>query len=185
MKALFDSGATLSCISECCYDRIQQREPDQVTDANAGPPIVITSASNDELTNLGWCRLRFKLGDETFKYFFQIIKNLKRDLILGLNLQKTFKISQDVTDTEDLYLHIRNKIVTFSIQSTNTNNYVCTQECVQIQPKDWKMFWVRAPRGLKCGEVYEINFNMTCCRECRMELGTIDENTGQNIGHYK
>ena len=106
------------------------------------------SASNEELTNL---RLHFKLGAETFEYYFQII--------LGLNFQIMFKISQDATDNEDLYLHIRNRIVTFSFQSINTNNYICTWECVQIKPKDWKQFTVKAPRGLKCGEIYEINFN--------------------------
>ena len=84
--------------------------------------MIITSASNDELTNLGQCRLCFKLGEETFEYYFQIIKNLKRDLILGLSFQKTFKISQDITDSNDLYLHIRNKIITFSTQSTNKKN---------------------------------------------------------------
>ena len=91
VKALFGSGTTLSCISKCCYDRISQKEMDQIIDANAGPPMVIMSASNDELTNLERCRLRFKLGIETFEYFFQIIENLKRDLILGLNFQKTLK----------------------------------------------------------------------------------------------
>ena len=121
--------------------------------------MIITSASNDKLTNLGRCRLHFKLGEETFEYYFQIIKNLKWDLILGLNFQKTFKISQDTTDTEDLYLHIRNKIVTFSIQSTNRKNYICTQECVQIKPKDWKQFRVKAPKGLKTGEIYEVDFS--------------------------
>ena len=70
-----------------------------------------------------------------------------------------FKISQDITDTEDLYLHIRNKIVTFSIQSMNKRNYICTQECMQIQPKDWKQFRVKAPKGLKTGEIYEVDFN--------------------------
>ena len=113
VKTLFDSGATLSCISKWCYERICTKEPDQIIDDNTWPSMIM-SASNDELTNLRRCRLRFK-----FEYYFQIIKNLKWDLILGLNFQKTFKILQDVTDTEDLYLHIRNKIVTFSIQSTN------------------------------------------------------------------
>ena len=121
--------------------------------------MIITSASNDKLTNLGRCRLRFKLGEETFKYYFQIIKNLKRDLILGLSFQKTFKISQDITNSDDLYLHIRNKIITFSVQSTNKKNYICTQECIQIKPKDWKQFRVKAPRNLKSGELYEIDFN--------------------------
>ena len=159
IKALFDSGATLSCISQCCYDRICNKEPDWIIDANVGPPIIITSALSEELTNLGRCRLCFKLGDDMFKYSFQIIKNLKRDLILGLNFQKMFKISKDVTDTEDLYLYIRNKIVTFSIQSTNTSNYICTQECLKIEPKNWKQFRVKAPKGLKNWEIYEVDFN--------------------------
>ena len=70
-----------------------------------------------------------------------------------------FKISQDITDSNDLYLHIRNKIITFSTQSTNKKNYICTQECIQITPKDWKQFRVKAPRNLKSRELYEIDFN--------------------------
>ena len=124
--ALFDSGATLSCISKNFYDKIRCLEPDRIVDMNVGPPLLITSASEDELINLGRCRLRLKLGQKMFEYYFQIIKNLKRDLILGLNFQRTFKISQDVTDDDDLYLHIRHNIVTFSIQSKNVNNYIRT-----------------------------------------------------------
>ena len=93
---------------------------------------MIMSASEDELINLGHCRLRFKLGQKTFEYYFQIIKNLKRDLILGLNFQRTFKISQDITDDSDLYLHIRHNIVTFSIQLKNVNNYI------RMHVKLWK-----------------------------------------------
>ena len=77
VKALFDSGATLSCISKQCYERICTREPDQIINANEGPRVIITSASNNDLTNLGQCRLCFKLGEQTFEYYFQIIKNLK------------------------------------------------------------------------------------------------------------
>ena len=56
-------------------------------------------------------------------------------------------------------MHIRNKIITFSTQSTNKKNYICTQECVQIKPKNWKQFRVKAPRNLKSRELYEIDFN--------------------------
>ena len=54
--ALFDSGATLSCISKCFYDRISCTEPSRVINTNAGPAIVVTSASDDELINLGRCK---------------------------------------------------------------------------------------------------------------------------------
>ena len=118
---------TLSCISKHFYDHFHHIKPSMVINTNAGPAIIVTSASDDELINLGWCRLRIKLGKKTFKYYFQILINLKQDLILyiqGLNIQRTFKISQDITDDNDLYLHIRRKIVTFSQQAKNTTNHI-------------------------------------------------------------
>ena len=51
--ALFDSGTMLSCISKHFYDHISHTEPSRVIDTNAGPAIVVTSASDDELINLG------------------------------------------------------------------------------------------------------------------------------------
>ena len=94
-----------------------------------------------------------------FKYYFQILKNLKQDLILGLNFQRTFKILQDIMDDNDLYLHIRRKIVTFSQQAKNTTNHISTHECMQIKPQSFKQFQVKAPKGLKNGAVYEIDYN--------------------------
>ena len=94
-----------------------------------------------------------------FKYYFQILKNLKQDLILGLNFQRTFKILQDITDDNDLYLHIRRRIVTFSQQAKNTTNHISTHKCMQIKPQSFKQFQVKAPKRLKNGAVYEIDYN--------------------------
>ena len=52
VTALFDSGATLSCISKQFYDHISRMEPSKVIHTNAGPAIVVTSVSDDELINL-------------------------------------------------------------------------------------------------------------------------------------
>ena len=122
-------------------------------------PIIITSASDDELINLGWCRLHFKLGQKTFEYYFQIIKNLKRDLILDLNFQRTFKILQNITDDNDLYLHTRNNKITFHTEAKNVKNYIRTWECMQIKARSWNQFEIKAPEGLKGSQVYEIDFN--------------------------
>ena len=51
--ALFNSGATLNCISKRFYDCISHMEPSKVIDTNAGPAIIVTSASDDKLINLG------------------------------------------------------------------------------------------------------------------------------------
>ena len=125
-----------------------------VINTNAGPAIVNTSALAEELTNLGKCRLCIKLGPKTFEYYFQIIKNLKRDLIRGFNFQRTFNISQDITDDDDLYLYIRRKIVTFSHPAKNTTNHISTCDCMQIKPKIFKQFEIKAPKGFKNGHIY-------------------------------
>ena len=53
--ALFDSSASLSCISKQFYNQISRMELSKVIDTNARPAIVVTTASNDELINLGQC----------------------------------------------------------------------------------------------------------------------------------
>ena len=149
VTALFDSGTTLSCISKWFYDCISHVEPSKVINTNARPAITVTSASDDELIYLWRCRLCVKLDEKMFEYYFQILKNLKEDLILGLNFQRTFKILQDITDDNNLYLHIRRKIVTFSQQAKNTTNHISTHGCMQIKPQRFKQFQVKAPKGLK------------------------------------
>ena len=62
-------------------------------------------------------------------------------------------------DDNDLYLHIRRRIVTFSQQAKNTTNHISTHECTQIKPQSFKQFQVKAPKGLKNGAVYEIDYN--------------------------
>ena len=120
---------------------------------------MITSASDNELINHRQCRLHFRLGSKTFEYHFQIIKNLKQDIILGLNFHRMFKISQNITDDNDLYLHIRNKIITFSAQATNVKNYISIYKSMQIKPRSCNQFAVKASKGLKDREIYEIDYN--------------------------
>ena len=62
-------------------------------------------------------------------------------------------------DDNDLYLHIRRKIVTFSHQAKNTTNHISTHECMQIKPQSFKQFQVKALKGLKNTAVYEIDYN--------------------------
>ena len=63
-------------------------------------------------------------------------------------------------DDNNLYLHIRRKIVTFSQQAKNTTNHISTHECTQIKPQSFKQFQVKAPKGLKNGAFYEIDYNV-------------------------
>ena len=62
-------------------------------------------------------------------------------------------------DDNDLYLNIRRKIVTFSQQAKNTTNHISTHKCTLIKPQSFKQFQVKAPKGLKNGAIYEIDYN--------------------------
>ena len=66
---------------------------------------------------------------------------------------------QDITDDNDLYLHIRRKIVTFSQQAKDTTNHISTHECTQIKPQNFKQFQVKVPKGLKNAAIHEIDYN--------------------------
>ena len=46
-------------------------EPSKVIYTNAGPAIVVTTASDDELINLGQCRLCIKLGEKSLNITFR------------------------------------------------------------------------------------------------------------------
>ena len=56
--ALFNSGTSLSCISKRFYDHTSCTELSKVIHTNARPAIIVTTTSDDELINLGRCRLR-------------------------------------------------------------------------------------------------------------------------------
>ena len=62
-------------------------------------------------------------------------------------------------DDNDLYLHIRRKIVKFSQQAKNTANHISTHECTQIKLQSFRQFQVKALKGLKIRAVYEIDYN--------------------------
>ena len=62
-------------------------------------------------------------------------------------------------DDNNLYLHIRRKIVTFSQQAKDTTNHITTHKCTQIKPQNFKQFQVKPLKGLKNGAVYKIDYN--------------------------
>ena len=51
------------------------------------------------------------------------------------------------------------KIVTFSQQAKKTTNHIRTHECTQIKPQIFKQFQVKAPKRLKTGTVYKIDYS--------------------------
>ena len=60
---------------------------------------------------------------------------------------------------KDLKIQESTPTVTFSQQAKNTSNHISTHKCTQIKLQSFKQFQVKAPKGLKNGAVYEINYN--------------------------
>ena len=130
-KTLYDTGATLCLISKEFFQNLGTKEK-AIT--RAGPPIRLTQANGQPLLNLGQVQLKFKIGSQSFTYWFQIVRGLKQNMIIGLNLMKKYKLTQDFDKSGNQYLCIGNKIVTPSTESTVLKSHCSTALSVNVTP---------------------------------------------------
>ena len=83
--ALFDTGATCSCISYKTFQKI-------ITNKKIiNKKIRVVQADGHSLDPIGTVELDIQLGKEQFKYKFIVCRNLKMPIILGLDLQRIIR----------------------------------------------------------------------------------------------
>ena len=87
--ALFNTGATCSCIS---YKTFQKIIKDKKIINNK---IKVVQADGHSLDPIGMVELKVTLGKEQFKYKFIVCKNLKTPIIWGLDFVECHKIGFD------------------------------------------------------------------------------------------
>ena len=101
--ALFDTGATCSCISYKTFQMIINKKE------IINEKIQVVQADGHSLDPIGTIELDLKLGKEQFKYKFIVCWNLKTPLILGLDFAEYHKIGFDWNADRSAYLRFRTR----------------------------------------------------------------------------
>ena len=87
-KALIDTGASRSCMSEKNYHELQ------LPSLSGLFAVGVTSATGTPIKVLGVIKCPVTLGNEQYTHTFMVCKNIKRSMILGIDFLRKYRIGQ-------------------------------------------------------------------------------------------
>ena len=87
LPVLFDTGASVSCVSVEFYEKLPYPPEKYESDT------VLTTADGKEIKTHGMCKMKFKCGDTFYNWPFTICENLGSHVILGLDFIKSQEVS--------------------------------------------------------------------------------------------
>ena len=111
--ALFDTGATCSCVSYKTFQMIINNK--KIINLK----IRVVQADGHSLDLIGTIELDINLGNEQFNYKFIVCRNLKTPIILGLDFAECHKIGFDWNTDRSAYLRFENKELVSSMLKWN------------------------------------------------------------------
>ena len=100
MRALFDTGATRTVMSTRTYVKLSKLN--NLT-RDKSQAFLIKTASGAILKTYGTTQVTLTLGDQDMKVECVICDRLKRDLILGLDMQKDYQLGTTWTPERDTW----------------------------------------------------------------------------------
>ena len=129
--SLFDTGATRSCMSYECYNKLPSRP-----DMKLLTHINVVSATGNNLLPLGYAEIELQIGSKTFTHKFIVCKTLHQPLIIGLDMQRQYRIGSDWTTSGEMYLHQDQHVLISSIIcEPQESNQLLTIKKVCIPPR--------------------------------------------------
>lgn len=98
LKALLDTGSSVSIISSLAFTKIKSRFVEKVNTKDRFDNVI--SASGDKLDVLGQYNVRFSLtGNDSFLHKFLVVGNIKIEVILGIDFIRKNKLVIDGAGT--------------------------------------------------------------------------------------
>ena len=90
-KALIDTGASRSCMSDRSFRELQLDSMDELSS------IRVTSATGAPIEVMGITKCPITLGSEQYSHNFMICKNIRRPMILGIDFLRKYRIGTNWT----------------------------------------------------------------------------------------
>ena len=90
-KALIDTGASRSCMSEKSFRELQLPSIGELSS------IRVTSATGTPIEVMGITKCPITLGNEKYNHTFMVCKNIRRPMILGIDFLRRYRIGTNWT----------------------------------------------------------------------------------------
>ena len=91
-KALIDTGASRSCMSEKNYHELQLPPLSELLS------VKVTSATGTPIKVLGVIKCPVILGNEQYTHTFMVCRNIRRSIILGIDFLRKYRIGTNWTE---------------------------------------------------------------------------------------
>ena len=113
-KALVDTGAYMSCISEASYYECGSPPLDSLCNLS------VRSASGTDLLPLGMACCLVRLGDQEYQHKFIVCKKLTKRVILGIDFLRTNRIDMCWTNDGRFQLKKHKQVLVQAIETEHT-----------------------------------------------------------------
>ena len=98
-KALIDTGASRSCMSEKYYHELQLPPLSELF------AVKVTSATGTPIKVLGVIKCPVTLGNEQYTHTFMVCRNIRRSMILGIDFLRKYRIGTNWTEKGQFQIH--------------------------------------------------------------------------------
>ena len=149
-KALLDTGANISVVSEKLFNSLPQKPKLSKVHKHK-----VTSARGNNLDPTGQCDLTFQLRNKQFMGRFIILQDLWRNLILGLNWQCNYRIGCNWNANGQHYITHNNKCLSTSTPSPKMEHTIENAGALSLPLRSICVIEVQAPTDMNTKHVYQ------------------------------
>ena len=148
--ALVDTGASSSCINEKLYRQLSKNPLEN-------QKINLIDASGGSLAPIGTVRMNFWLGHEHFDHHFVVCKGLRREMILGLEFLRKYRIGTTWTLAGERMLTKNEKPLAIALEEINEDQGMYLRYDSYIPPRTIAVVETQVnPKNLTLGSFYRV-----------------------------
>lgn len=144
-----------------CYTKLQS-----APGLNLTSYVNVVSATGSNLMPLGHVELDITIGNTSFKQRVIVCKNLQQSLIIGLDMQRCYRIGTSWTSQGHMYLHQDDKVLVSMIQDGSEKPHIRPSQNVRIPARTAATITTQLVHGTELeSAAYEVSGNENVLQE--------------------
>ena len=151
VDALYDTGASMSCMAKRFFDRLAVN-PKLIPCSRS-----IAGAGGETLRLAGECIIHLQIGKRVFRDQVVVIDNLRCQYILGKVLHRLYQFSTSYLTTGKHYITINRQVIAQSISQPLDYLIVKTKGRITLPPASVSVIEVKTPKLTNTTNLYKMN----------------------------